>query len=67
MTEFTFLLSSDDTDRLYAIKDLAGYKSMSGNDYARLLLERELQRLFPAIPEYDDAGLLANPESYKGF
>lgn len=66
MTEFSFYLSSQDTERLFAIKQLQGRSDMTGNDFARELLERELYRLFPAAPEFDGNGSLTNPDRYKG-
>jgi hypothetical protein len=64
MTEFSFYLSAQDTDRLFAIKQLQGRSDMTGNDFARELLERELFRLFPSVPEYDENGSLINPDKY---
>lgn len=54
MTEFNFYLSSDDTERLFALKDEAGKSDLTGNEYARKLLERELHRLHPERVRYDD-------------
>ena len=65
MTEFNFYLSEADTERLFAIKELQGRNDLTGNEFARLLLENELYRLFPAIPQYDDNGQLWNTESQK--
>lgn len=48
MTEFNFYLSEADTERLFAIKELQGRNDLTGNEFARLLLENELYRLFPA-------------------
>ena len=62
MTEFNFYLSEADTERLFAIKELQGRDDLTGNEFARLLLENELYRLFPAIPQYDDNGQLLNAE-----
>ena len=62
MTEFNFYLSSEDTDRVFAIKKLQGRDDLTGNEFARLLLENELYRLFPAVPQYDDNGQLLNAE-----
>ena len=62
MTEFNFYLSSEDTDRVFAIKKLQGRDDLTGNEFARLLLEDELYRLFPAVPQYDDNGQLLNAE-----
>lgn len=56
MTEFNFYLSEADTERLFAIKELQGRDDLTGNEFARLLLENELYRLFPAVPQYDDNG-----------
>ena len=58
MTEFNFYLSEADTERLFAIKELQGRNDLTGNEFARLLLENELYRLFPAVPQYDDNGQL---------
>ena len=66
MTEFSFYLSSEDTDRLFAIKDLQGRRDLTGNEFARLLLECELWRLFPAVPQFDDYGNLSNADRYRG-
>ena len=62
MTEFNFYLSEADTERLSAIKELQGRNDLTGNEFARLLLENELYRLFPAVPQYDDNGQLLNAE-----
>lgn len=45
MTEFTFYLSDADTERLFAIKELQGLDDLTGNEFARKLLEEELYRL----------------------
>lgn len=65
MTEFNFYLSEADTERLFAIKKLQGRDDLTGNEFARLLLENELYRLFPAVPQYDDNGQLLNAERQK--
>lgn len=66
MTEFSFYLSEEDTERVFAVKDLQGYKSMTANEFARQLLEQELYRLFPATPTFDDNGNLTNADRYRG-
>ena len=66
MTDFTFGLYGTDVDRLFAIKELQGADDLTGNEFARLLLERELRRLFPATPSFDDEGKLVNAEKYRG-
>ena len=49
MVEFTFYLSANDTDRLFAIKQLQGKDNLTGNDFAAELLEAELQRLLKQL------------------
>lgn len=66
MTEFNFYLSETDTDRLFAIKDIQGRRDLTGNEFARLLLEDELYRLFPAVPRFDDDGHVSNADRYRG-
>lgn len=66
MVEFTFYLSANDTDRLFAIKQLQGKDNLTGNDFAAELLEAELQRLFPAVPDIDESGNIKNAYSYRG-
>lgn len=66
MTEFNFYLSDNDTERLFAIKKLQGRDNMTGNDFARELLESALYRLFPAVPEVDENGNVLNADKYKG-
>ena len=45
MTEFNFYLSDADTERLFAIKEMQGRDDLTGNEFARMLLEEELYRL----------------------
>lgn len=66
MREFTIYLSEDDTNRLYAIMDLQGRHELSGNQFATELLETALFNLFPAVPDFDSAGEIRNPEKYRG-
>ena len=66
MTQFTFCLSDADTDRLFAVKELQGKQNLTGNQFARQLLEDVLFRLFPPIPQYDQNGRLINQGSYRG-
>ena len=61
MAQFTFYLSAEDTDRVFALKKLTGHDDDTGNEYARRILERELHRLFPAVPEFDEQGEVMNP------
>ena len=66
MREITFYLSETDIDRLFAIKELQGRDDLTGNDFARQLLEGELYRLFPATPKYNESGELINADRYRG-
>lgn len=66
MTEFNFTLSADDTDRLFVIKKLQGRDDLTGNEFARLLLQDTLFRMFPSRPQYDESGHLINAECYRG-
>lgn len=51
---FEFNLSNDDTDRLFAIKESQGKDQLTGNDFARELLEKELHRLHPKRVVFDE-------------
>lgn len=55
-TKFEFYLSEEDTERLFAAKEDAGKEDLTGNEYAKELLSKELHRLHPAIVKYDDNG-----------
>lgn len=44
MTEFTIMLSDRDTDLLYSIKQQAGLDDLTGNEFARQILEAEIHR-----------------------
>ena len=44
MTEFTFLLSDRDTDLLYSLKQKRGLDDLTGNEFARQILEAEIHR-----------------------
>ena len=66
MVEFNFYLSAEDTERLFAIKKLQGLDNLTGNEFARRILERELYRLFPATPETDESGNILNDNKYRG-
>lgn len=57
MTKFEFYLSESDTNRLFAVKNAKGLGDLTGNEYARQLLERELHRLHPAVVEFDEDGM----------
>lgn len=56
MPKFEFYLSNEDFDRLFALKKKAGKDDMTGNEYAKELLVKELHRLQPTKVEYDENG-----------
>lgn len=64
--ELNFQLSYEDGERLFAVKQIQGYDNLSGNDFAEHLLSKELMRLFPAVPEFDDSGNIVNADRYNG-
>lgn len=66
MGEISFNLFSEDIDRLFVLKDLEHKHDMTGNEYAKELLVRELHRLFPPAPKYDEDGDLVNRDAYRG-
>lgn len=44
MTEFTIMLSDRDTDLLFTLKQRAGLDDLTGNEFARQILEAEIHR-----------------------
>lgn len=44
MTEFTIMLTERDTDLLFTLKQQAGLDDLTGNEFARQLLEEEIHR-----------------------
>ena len=54
MAYFEFWLSAEDTDRVFALKAEAGQHDLTGNDYARELLERTLHQLHPETVQFDE-------------
>lgn len=54
MTKFEFYLGESDTERLFALKEEAGENDLTGNEYARKLLEGVLHKLHPQKVQYDD-------------
>jgi hypothetical protein len=67
MVEFNFYLDDDDFDRLDAIKQLQGRDKVKFDDFARDLLEKELRRLYPDKPQFDDDGHPTNTACYTGI
>lgn len=47
MVKLEFYLSDDDMDRLWAIKESRQKENLSGNEFAKELLQAELYRLHP--------------------
>ena len=53
---FEFGLSVEDTDRLFSVKDAQGKHNLTGNGFARELLEKELHRLHPGVVRFNENG-----------
>jgi len=51
--KFELDLSSDDFDRLYAIKKQQGKSNLSGNEFAGELLTSLVRQLHPSKVEYE--------------
>mgnify|MGYP007001720026 CR=1 FL=1 len=64
--ELTFSLSNDDSERLFAVKDLQGLTDCTANDFAARIVSNYLRSVFPTVPKYDDLGQLTNAADYKG-
>lgn len=54
MPMFEFWLGVEDTDRLFSVKATRGKNNLTGNEFSRELLERELHRLHPGVVRYDE-------------
>ena len=54
--KFEFCLTDDDTARLFAIRANEGENSLSANEFAKVLLVRELHHLHPLVTQYDESG-----------
>lgn len=52
--KFEFYLSDDDTERLFAVQEDEGKNGLTGNEYAKELVKRELYRLHPDRVKYDE-------------
>lgn len=52
--KFEFYLSDDDTERLFAIKENKGKDELTGNEFAKEILSKELYRLHPNRVKYND-------------
>lgn len=53
---FEFWLGVEDTDRLFSVKAAQGKNDLTGNEFARELLEKELHRLHPRMVRFDENG-----------
>lgn len=47
MPKVEFDVSAITIDRLFAVKKAEGYEDLTGNEFAAIVLERELKRLCP--------------------
>lgn len=56
MPMFEFWLRDGDFDRLLSIKATQGKNDLTGNEFARELLENELHRLHPGVVKFDENG-----------
>lgn len=52
--KFEFYLSDEDTERLFAVKEDKMKNDLTGNEYAKELLEGILHKLHPARVQYND-------------
>lgn len=52
--KFEFYLADDDFNRLYAIKSKQGKDDLTGNEFAKELLEAVLYDLHPSVPKDDE-------------
>ena len=55
-TKLEFYLNDDDAERLFAAKEDAGKDDLTGNEFARELLEKALYQLHPRRVRYDENG-----------
>lgn len=60
MPQFEFWLGNEDTNRLFAAKELEGKDNLTGNDFARELLIKELHKRHPKTVKYDENGEIIN-------
>lgn len=65
MSGFEIPLSYDDKQRLFAVKKLQGKDEMTGGEFAAELLTKQLRKMFPAVPEVDEAGNITNADRYN--
>lgn len=63
--ELDLYLSRNDSDRLFAVKNLTGNNDLTANEFAEKLLSNLLQHVFPKGPRYSERGELLNPEEFQ--
>ena len=63
--ELDLYLSSYDSDRLFAVKNLTGNNDLTANEFAEKLLPSLLHHVFPKGPRYSEHGELLNPEEFQ--
>lgn len=56
MPIFEFWLGTEDTDRLFSVKAAQDKNGLTGNEFARELLEKELYRLHPGMVRFNENG-----------
>ena len=56
MPTLEFYISNENLDRLFAIKKQQGKDDLTGNEFAKELLEKELYKLHPRRVELDECG-----------
>ena len=56
MTKFEFILSTEDTTRLFYLKQKEGHNDLTGNEFAEKLLHRYLYSQCQSVPEIDENG-----------
>lgn len=49
MPMFEFWLGAEDTDKLFSVKAAQGRNDLTGNEFARELLEKELHKCHPGV------------------
>ena len=57
MTKVEFTLSTEDTIRLFYLKQKEGLDRLTGNEFAEVLLNRYLYSKCQSVPEMNDDGV----------
>lgn len=53
-TSLFFYLSGEDREKLLALREMSKMNGLSENQFARLLLQKELKRLLPDVPAHGE-------------